>query len=235
MLIPISSFGIDKIEKWDYFEISLSGPEDGNPFQEVELSAQFTLGETIISTKGFYNGKGEYKIRFMPKQTGIWKYITQSSEKKLNGKRGQFECVPATGGNHGMVKVEKKYHFRYSDGKAYYPFGTTAYAWTSQIDSLQEVTLETLASAPFNKLRMCVFPKTIFWKRFDDPPSMPMRERQHGERDIELPTDKQYEIEIIDTWGMTITKIEGLYSGKTTVKLPSKPYIALRIIAKAGE
>jgi len=57
-------------------------------------------------------------------------------------------------------------------------------------------------------------------------------ERQHAERDIALPENKKYEIEIIDTWNMTITKVNGLYSGNTTVKLPSKPYIALRVTAK---
>lgn len=56
-------------------------------------------------------------------------------------------------------------------------------------------------------------------------------ERQHYERYIELPEDRQYKVEIIDTWEMTITKVEGLYSGVTNIKLPVKPYMALRVTA----
>lgn len=164
LLIPTTSFGNEKIERWDYYEITISGPNAGNPFQDVELTAQFTMGDINISTTGFYNGKGVYKIRFMPQKTGIWSYETTSNTRSLNGVQGQFECVPATKNNHGMVEVEKKYHFKYSDGTPYYPFGTTCYAWTSQHDTLQEETLETLSSVPFNKIRMCVFPKTMFCK-----------------------------------------------------------------------
>jgi hypothetical protein len=77
----------------------------------------------------------------------------------LNKKKGSFGCVEAAGNNHGMVKVSDTYHFRYADGKQYYPFGTTAYAWTHMGQELQEMTLNTLKNSGFNKVRMCVFPK----------------------------------------------------------------------------
>ena len=48
---------------------------------------------------------------------------------------------------------------RYADGSAYHPFGTTCYAWVHQPRELQEQTLQTLAAAPFNRLRFCAFPK----------------------------------------------------------------------------
>ena len=68
----------------------------------------------------------------MPDKTGVWEYVTKSNNRKLSGKKGKFECIPASEGNHGMIVVEKKYHFKYSDSIPYYPFGTTCYAWTSQ-------------------------------------------------------------------------------------------------------
>lgn len=58
-----------------------------------------------------------------------------------------------------MVKVSDTYNFKYADGKQYYPFGTTAYAWTHMGQKLQETTLNTLKTSGFNKVRMCVFPK----------------------------------------------------------------------------
>jgi hypothetical protein len=43
--------------------------------------------------------------------------------------------------------------------------------------------------------------------------------------------NKEYKVEIIDTWNMTITPVEGTFVGKKPIKLPDKPYLALRIRA----
>jgi hypothetical protein len=148
-----------KTEQWDRFEIVLSGPSSGNPFEDVTFSAEFTNGAEKIKAEGFYDGNGRYKVRFMPPKTGDWKFRTTSNSRTLTGKTGSFTCVPATGDNHGPVRVADTYHFKYADGKRYYPFGTTLYAWTHQSEGLEEITLQTLKNAPFNKVRMCVFPK----------------------------------------------------------------------------
>lgn len=52
-----------------------------------------------------------------------------------------------------------KTHFRYRDGTWFYPFETTVYALVHQQNELVDTTMETLAAAPFNKVRMCLFPK----------------------------------------------------------------------------
>lgn len=43
--------------------------------------------------------------------------------------------------------------------------------------------------------------------------------------------EKEYEVEILDTWDMTITKC-GTFKGKFKVQLPAKQYIAVRIYEK---
>ena len=58
------------------------------------------------------------------------------------------------------MRVRYTTHFGYEDGTPYVPIGTTCYAWTHQGDALEEQTLATLRTAPFNKMRMCVFPKS---------------------------------------------------------------------------
>src|SRR5262249_16956622 len=45
-------------------------------------------------------------------------------------------------------------------------------AWTHQSDKLEELTLRTLAGSPFNKIRMCVFPKS-FVHNTNEPPRYP--------------------------------------------------------------
>ena len=57
------------------------------------------------------------------------------------------------------------FHFAFDDGTPYRPVGTTCYAWTHQDEALEGQTLATLAEAPFNKLRMCVFPKSYAWNQ----------------------------------------------------------------------
>jgi hypothetical protein len=46
---------------------------------------------------------------------------------------------------------------------------------------------------------------------------------------LPLPSTGQYKVEVIDTWNMTITPVEGTFTGKKPIQLPGKPYMALRI------
>jgi hypothetical protein len=154
---------ITTVEQWGLFEMELKGPSTGNPFTDVDLSATFSNDSVKIKVNGFYDGNGIYKIRFMPKTTGAWTYVTQSNMSKLNLQKGGFTCIPATGQNHGMVQVANTFHFKYDDGTPYFPIGTTAYVWHHQPDSLVDLTLKTLKSSPFNKIRMYFFPKKYKW------------------------------------------------------------------------
>lgn len=148
-----------RIEQWNRFEMSIKQTVKCNSYLDVKFSAIFTGKDTSFVVSGFYDGDATFKIRFMPQQIGMWNYTTSSNVLELNNKKGSFECVNANGNNHGMVHVNNTYNFKYADGKQYYPFGTTAYAWTHMGQALQEMTLTTLKNSGFNKVRMCVFPK----------------------------------------------------------------------------
>lgn len=147
------------IQQWDIFEFSAQGPADGNPFVDVRFGAEFRQGHRAVPVEGFYDGGGVYRVRFMPDTPGEWAFVTRSSAPALDGLTGALVCIPAAGHNHGPVVVRNVYHFAYADGAPYRPIGTTCYAWTHQGEALETQTLRTLAGAPFNKLRMCVFPK----------------------------------------------------------------------------
>jgi hypothetical protein len=160
------------IEQWDTCEIELAGPATGNPFQDVELTGTFERDGEKQTVAGFYDGDGIYRIRFMPNKTGHWKYETSSNLPELAGKSGEFEVIAPSGQNHGPVQVNDMFHFAYADGTPYRQLGTTCYAWTHQGNELEEQTLKTLAESPFNKIRMCVFPKRYTWN-MDEPPRYP--------------------------------------------------------------
>ncbi len=171
-----SLFGQVNVEKWKVCEITLKGPSEGNPFKEVHLSVRFINGPDTITVPGFYDGDGIYRIRFMPHEEGIWNYVTASNIKKLNKKKGSFLCTPALKGNHGPVVVKDTFYFAYADGTPHHSFGTTCYGWVHQGDSLAELTLSTLAKGYFNKMRMCIFPKSYDWNN-NEPQYYPFEGR----------------------------------------------------------
>ncbi len=176
-ILPIAIFAIavsfanaqksemSMIERWDIYEVTLNGPDTGNPFTEVELTAEFKQGDRTFEPDGFYDGNGVYKIRFMPDAIGGWTYTTKSNRAELDGQTGQFTCVEPSEANHGPVRVYKDFYLRYADGTPYHQFGTTCYAWVHQGDAMEEQTLQTLAEAPFNKMRMCIFPKDYVYNK----------------------------------------------------------------------
>ncbi|HTX66971.1 MAG TPA: DUF5060 domain-containing protein [Opitutaceae bacterium] len=151
--------GTPAVAQWDLFELTLPGPAAGNPFVDVQLSATFTHGARTVAVNGFYDGDGTYRIRFMPDETGAWRYATASNAPALAGRTGTVDVTPPGPGDHGPVRVHDTYHFAYADGTPYHELGTTCYSWIHRPEALQEETLRTLAASPFNKLRMCVFPQ----------------------------------------------------------------------------
>jgi len=151
------------VEQWGVYEAAFAGPTNGNPFVDVQLTARFSQGDTSVAVTGFYDGAGRYCVRFMPEKTGVWHYVTTSNAKVLDGQTGELEATAPAPNNHGPVRVAHTYHFAYADGQPYWEMGTTCYAWIHQDEALQEETLKTLATSPFNKLRMCVFPKRYDW------------------------------------------------------------------------
>ncbi len=171
------------VERWGLLEVSLTGPSEGNPFLDVSLKAKFTQGERSFEPEGFYDGKGVFKVRFMPDSLGTWTYETTSNLPDLDGKSGEFECVQPSGDNHGPVKVADRYRLEYADGTPHFSIGTTCYAWTHQGEELEEQTLKTLAASPFNKMRMCVFPKHYSYNR-NEPPHYPFPRDEEGENDF---------------------------------------------------
>ena len=165
-LLPLAAIAAEtEVEQWGIFELSLEVPMNGNPFIDVNLSAEFKLDDKVVKATGFYDGDGVYLVRFMPDSQGVWKYVTTSNNSELNGKAGEFTCIKPYAKNHGPVGVKDTYHFAYADGTPYYQFGTTCYAWIHQTEDLQQQTLKTLACAPFNKIRMCVFPKNYVYNK----------------------------------------------------------------------
>lgn len=142
------------MRQYEMAELSFFAEAPAGSEVEVDLQGIFCCGEEEVKVKGFYAGNGTYNVRFLPTQAGTYIY-------KISGvitEEGQLSVEPAAEGRHGIVRADGT-HLKFMDGSYFYSFGTTIYALAHQTDELMDETIETLSKAPFNKVRMCVFPK----------------------------------------------------------------------------
>jgi hypothetical protein len=191
-----------QVTQWGLFELALKGPSGGNPFKDVRFGAVFAQGGRSVEVAGFYDGDGVYRVRFMPDTTGAWSYRTTGSDAALDSATGAFEVGPAKPGEHGPVRVADTFHFAHADGTGFRPIGTTSYAWNHQGEAMEQQTLATLKDAPFNKIRMCVFPKHYRYNE-NEPEFYPFPVTRRGSSDWTIagfakPTD----------WGFDFDRFE---------------------------
>lgn len=165
---------------YEMFELKLNGDEPEGSWAEVDLKATFECGDEKRTVKGFYDGDGVYKIRFLPQKTGIYHWKAEGIVQA----EGQEECT-ASKKSHGMVKAVGT-HFEYEDGTKYLPFGTTIYAFAHQSENIIEQTMESLSKAPFNKIRHCIFPKHYDYNH-NDPKLYPFEKDEEGKWDVHRP------------------------------------------------
>ena len=81
-----------------------------NPFdfREVELETTFTSPSgRVVRFRGFYDGDKRWKYRFMPDETGVWKYHWRFSDRSMKEARGKFNVV-AQGALKGVIRAYKK-------------------------------------------------------------------------------------------------------------------------------
>lgn len=129
------------------FELSLTGEPPQGSQALFTFQTVFHLDGEEKTVKGFYAGSNTYKVRFLPKKTGLYSWKTESNIPLEGPVAGEEECLPARTGRHGMVKTEGL-HFVYEDGTKYLPFGTTIYALAHQSEEIIEQTMHTLEHAP---------------------------------------------------------------------------------------
>lgn len=171
------------MKQYEMFEVKFAGAKPSTSQVLAPIEAEFVRdGEESWKVGGFYDGDETYKVRFLPQKLGHYTWKIQ-----MNGvtvETGASDCTPSER-SHGMVQVEGN-HFRYQDGTAYLPFGTTIYALVHQEDSLIQETLDTLSAAPFNKVRHCVFPKSYDFNH-NDPEYYPFEKDESGKWDVNRP------------------------------------------------
>lgn len=107
---------IGAFEKWRKIEIQMIGPEskglgNPNPFSLFVDVVFIGPGGQIYKVPGFYDGDGHgdidgnvWKARFSADETGVWRFISSSTDKNLDGYKGSFTITNNKTGNPGFYK-----------------------------------------------------------------------------------------------------------------------------------
>lgn len=168
------------MKQYEMFELVFPGEALTDRWAQIDLTTEFACGDTVKTVKGFYDGDGRYIVRFLPEIAGEWHWRVTGAVNTEG-----TEICEAANGAHGLVKAVDT-HFEYEDGALFIPFGTTVYALAHQEDTLVEQTLESLKNAPFNKVRMCVFPKHYDYNH-NEPPCYAFEKKTDGGWDVNRP------------------------------------------------
>ncbi len=198
------------MRQYEIFELKWKAGEPKQDWINVGLEAVFNKDGKQMSVKGFYAGNGEYRLRFMPLEEGKYECTVTGCLPAEGCEKNRTEFVEhyaftaeaAADEKHGPVRT-KETRFMYADGTHYLPFGTTVYALLHQGRKLLEETMKTLERAPFNKVRLCLFPKYFDFNR--NEPEQFAFEKEGEEWNTKKPCMAYWEF--LDE---TITRLESL-------------------------
>ena len=168
------------MRQYETFELTFRGPVLTEHCASIDLTAIFTNDGDTITVQGFYAGEGTYKVRFLPRKPGTYTWKTTG----LVEASGTESCAEEAVG-HGLVQA-KGTHLQFEDGMPFYSFGTTVYALVHQSEALILETMESLKQSPFNKIRLCVFPKWFMYN-YVEPELFPFHRDEAGHWDPEQP------------------------------------------------
>lgn len=163
--------GAVDIQQYNRHDFSFRASVTGNPF-DVALSAEFTgPSGARLTVPGFYDGDGNWKVRFSPTETGEWSMVTSSPVAALNGQKATLTCVPNRHPNiHGRLEVDPAhpYHFVYQDGTRYFLLGYEAdWLWGAEpLDperKLMRTLINQMANRGFNHVLVNMFAYDTSW------------------------------------------------------------------------
>ncbi len=179
-------------KRWQVVDLPFNytpAPE-ASPF-EIEFAATFRAPSgKSLNVPGFYNGEGEYIIRFSGDEAGQWTYTTASTQSALNGHTGVVTVSDqAAGLGPVIIDPANPKRFRHASGA---PHMMLAF----ELDWLFALDYENAQGIPkterliadvkdngFNTIVMNVYAHDVKWAK--DPNLRP--EHEYGERDSIFP------------------------------------------------
>ncbi len=176
------------VKRWEVVDLSFQH-ENGDglaPFEKDFAAVFASPSGQSLTVPGFYNGGGEYIIRFSGDEAGRWTYETTSSDAVLNGHEGVV-TVTNTDAGLGPVVIDpdNSKRFRHAGGE---PHMMLAFEldWLFALDydndqgiPKTERLIADVRKSGFNTIVMNVYAHDVKWEK--DPALLP--EHEHGGRE----------------------------------------------------
>ncbi len=100
-----------------------------SPFSDVQVDGHFTSpsGEVLVMP-AFHDGKGIWKLRFNPHETGKWSFrLTSRPHNPDFDLAGEFEATPSDSRGSLRATPGRAWGYEYENGEPFFAFGDTTY------------------------------------------------------------------------------------------------------------
>ena len=162
LLFVTTAFAIEVCESVPVYEpceisLTLSAAEieaHPNPYVSVELRAEFRSPKkgTTYVMPAFWDGGGQFRLRFSPLDEGRWDFRLISNIDSLNRKMGSFNALPPR--SPGFVRIFNFRYFRYDQPEtAHFWMGDTCYKFATIPWKTFRRLIDIRAEQKFNHLR----------------------------------------------------------------------------------
>jgi hypothetical protein len=160
--VPAERPGVE-VARYSRFETTFDVPGATRHPDDVSIQARFTAPSGQVLTVGGFASEGRYKVRFTPRETGVYRYTLQADggAGPVEVASGQFTAVPGTG--HGFVRVRpgSPHELAYEDGTPFQPLGENRFnvydpTWNHERMSAPDY-VAYMASHGMNTLRIFIF------------------------------------------------------------------------------
>jgi len=132
---------------WTKFELSFQSTRTyNNPVYDVkDFRVAFAAPSgRVLTVRGFWDGGTDWKVRFLPDETGTWTWKSDCTDKEnsgLHNHEGKFDCMANNSGerifNEGAVGHEAgNYYLSYNNGTPFFWLACTA--WNGALKSTEE-------------------------------------------------------------------------------------------------
>lgn len=129
----------ESVKQWERWEKTFTAPAREEIVFDIHYHAP--SGKIVVG-RGFWDGGKSWKARFMPDETGTWKYeIISKFLKSVKDAKGQIKCVANPGKTvfeqHGAIQVSKNgRHFEHADGTPFFWMADTV--WSGALSSKKD-------------------------------------------------------------------------------------------------
>ncbi|MBN8731475.1 MAG: DUF4038 domain-containing protein [Acidobacteria bacterium] len=160
-----------EVEQHRPHDFTFTAQVEGNPFA-VDVRAEFNGPDgRQLAIPGFYDGNGQWKVRFSAPAPGEWTMRTLSPVAALHGKTESIQARPNTHRNtHGVLRVDPlhPYHFQFEDGSRFFLMGYEAdWLWGADMldpqRKLMRRLIDQIAARGFNYVIVNVYAHDTRW------------------------------------------------------------------------